>query len=481
MGASPIGEPMTGLKQILYFGISVVVVKGLGFLLLPVTTRLLDLTEFGELNFLVSVSSVCSLLLCLGLPELLFKQQYNDNRLKLALFRDCLVLSAVVCSLFIVIALIFTHKIIVHLPANVAPLDFQLLCINLSLSALLAIPYTYFRVYNLAKHYCVLAVCHGLLQTVVTISLLLLGKGITGVMFSGMISTLLILLIALFFVIKKLTITYASISWRLNKQHSAFLLAIIVSSLCVYAGNGAENWFIVAHEGEAVLAQYYVAVQFAVMTSFTFEPIRMWWFAKRFDFIKEDKVNYSFSAVRSLNIGLALCAIMLILAPILFNLVLPSAYQTNTWWLPALIIIVAIRHHSDILNIGCFMHKNGLYVTLINACAAVIAMIGLWLLVANEGVNGAILALLIMQLFKAASFFVISQRLEKIQINVKDLIVSWISLACLFCSVVFYPQWFVLHIGILTAFLVFLSLLYKTDIQRVIKAFPTRHVDASIL
>ena len=75
---------MNGIKQIAYFGLSTLLLKGLGFALLPISTRLLNQTQFGELNFLVSISAVMSLLLCLGLPELLFKQQMKSEAHKRA-------------------------------------------------------------------------------------------------------------------------------------------------------------------------------------------------------------------------------------------------------------------------------------------------------------------------------------------------------------------------------------------------------------
>lgn len=73
---------MSNLKQIGYFALAIFAVKGFGFLLLPITTRFLAKSEFGELNFLVTMSALCSLVVSLGLPELLLKQQYPSFREK---------------------------------------------------------------------------------------------------------------------------------------------------------------------------------------------------------------------------------------------------------------------------------------------------------------------------------------------------------------------------------------------------------------
>ena len=98
---------MSNLKQIGYFAVAVLSVKGLGFLLLPISTRFLSQVEFGQLNFLVTVSALCSLILSIGLPELLLKQQYNTHTEKLALFRDAVITTFIFSLLFAGCSLIF--------------------------------------------------------------------------------------------------------------------------------------------------------------------------------------------------------------------------------------------------------------------------------------------------------------------------------------------------------------------------------------
>ena len=136
---------MNGIKQIAYFGISTLFLKVLGFALLPITTRILSQAEFGELNFLVSISAVMSLLLCLGLPDLLFKQQMNNPRHKRALFRDALLVCAIVSGVFVCLVFYCIDYLSALLPVTLNTLDIKLLAINLALSSLLSILFCYFR------------------------------------------------------------------------------------------------------------------------------------------------------------------------------------------------------------------------------------------------------------------------------------------------------------------------------------------------
>ncbi|URQ88899.1 oligosaccharide flippase family protein [Pseudoalteromonas sp. SCSIO 43101] len=472
---------MSNLKQIGYFALAIFAVKGFGFLLLPITTRFLEKSEFGELNFLVTMSALCSLVVSLGLPELLLKQQYPSFREKMALFRDSLVLTICFSALFLGCSFIFSEQIIATLPAQIKVIDFRLLILNLTFASVLAIPYTYYRLFGYAQKYCFFSIAHTVMQTCLTVTLLVLGLSVTGVMISGVVCTFMIMLVTLSDMRHVLKVSYSRFSWRIEKSQTLFLTSIIASGLFVYVGNGAENWFIVAQFNESVLASYYVAAQFAIITSFTFEPIRLWWFAKRFSLIKQDKTQYQNYAITSLNAGLAMCVLMSLLAPIALNSVLPAEYHGKDSWLILLIIVVAIRHHSDIFNIGCYMHKNGVFVSLINFITALLGLSLLYFLVPNFGVEGAILSLIIMQSFKLVCLYSVSQYFEPLNLNFAALIPSWLALASItFITLQFnelsYAKWVVCLI-----YLVGLAFQYKSLIKHVITSLMKEHQYAQLL
>ncbi|MBB1341351.1 oligosaccharide flippase family protein [Pseudoalteromonas sp. SR45-6] len=466
---------MNGLKQIAYFGLSTLLLKGLGFALLPISTRLLSQAQFGELNFLVSISAIMSLLLCLGLPELLFKQQMKNAVYKQALFRDAIILCSVLSALFVVIMVLFTSSFSVLLPISINKLDLQLLAVNLAFSAVLTIVFCFLRYYEMAKQFCFLAILQGVGQTLLTIILLYLGYGVTGVMVSGAVSSFIVLMISLCVIGRTITISFNYVPWNISYKNSLFLLSIIASSLFVYANNGAENWFIAASVGKEKLAQYYVAMQFAVMTSFTFEPIRMWWFSRRFNELTSCRTRYVSLCELSLEIAIALCAVMLIVAPHLFILVLPQGYLLNSWLLPSLIFIVVLRHHSDLLNIGCYIHFNALFVTIINAVSAACVLIALGILVPKWGVLGAVVSLVFAQTLKTVLFVVVSQKLENLAFSIQRLVPSWLCFISVFAlsvsEIIHYVIW---QIAALVCLIGVLFNKYQNRIMAILNQYVTR-------
>ena len=465
---------MGGFKQVAYYGVAILVLKGLGFLMLPIATRILSQDEYGSLNFLVSISAVCSLLLSLGLPELLFRQHFENESERVVFFRDCLVVSLGVCFTFVVIAFLFTEQLISVLPGNVSGLNLRLLSINLFASSVLAIPYSYYRLTDNAKHYCYLAVTHGVLQTTLSIALLFTGFGVVGVMFSGAATAVVILFVSLFLLIPTLANVRAS-KRQLNSRHGLFLLSILVSSLCLYASNGAENWFIVAQEGESALAVYFVAAQFALMTSFTFEPVRMWWFAKRFDVLANTPAQYGYKALLSLNIGLLLCAVMMVVAPILFNIALPSTYHGNDIWLIALIIVVVFRHHSDVFNIACYKYDSGVWVSYINAGSAVLIISAFYYSIPVYQIDGVIVSLMAVQFLRSLVFVFVSQRLEHITYEYRVLFIPWASLITI--SVIAYVQpsyMYFIQSSVVVLLLCNLGRAYRREVLQGLKSLPKR-------
>lgn len=463
---------MNGIKQIAYFGLSTFFLKVLGFALLPITTRILSQTEFGELNFLVSISAFMSLFLCLGLPELLFKKQISDQQKKRALFRDAIILCLFFSCIFVFALFHFIEPLSMLLPVTLNTLDIKLLAVNLALSSVLSILFCYFRYYEMARAFCVLAVLQGAAQTICTLTLLYLGYGVTGVMLSGVISSTLVLISALILVVNSLGISFKSVSWNISYKNGLFLISIIASSLCVYANNGAENWFIVASEGKEKLAQYYVALQFAVMTSFTFEPIRMWWFSRRFNELAQNRERYVFLCQLCLDIAILLCALMLIVTPPIFSLVLPQHFQLSAWLLPSLILIVVIRHHSDLLNVGCYSQYNGLFVTVVNVISALAALLLLVVLVPRFNVLGVVIALGVAQLIKAGLLVAISQKIEKLALSVKSLLPSWGCFLLIYILSIFNtPQYIIWQCAAFIILSVTLFYKYKHTVMTTIAQF----------
>ena len=390
------------------YGLGIFVLKGLGFIMMPIVTRILTQVEYGELNFLVSIASMMSLFLTLGLGDILFRfasgQIKEDNE---AVMRQCFRLSLICATSFLCIALPLSGVIMSWLPVTLRLFDLQLLLISLSLSSLLTVPYCYFRMTHRALPFMFFSIAQGGLQTLLSIGLLMAGYGVTGMMLSSAISSSTIAIMVLIYFRSHLQGRRAIFSLH----HYRYIAFIVCSGIFVYCLNGAENWLVVIHLGKQQLAIFFAAGQFALMISVAFEPFRMWWYARRFqvhDTNPEEGAKY---AVLGVQLGMLLAASMLFMAPILMDFMLPDSYRDSISLIPWMCLIMALRFHSELLNIGCFLKKSAKWTSIIDGvCALHLLVVGYWA-ISEYGLTGLLNTMVLTVLIRSLLFYFISQRL----------------------------------------------------------------------
>ncbi|QFI38266.1 oligosaccharide flippase family protein [Moritella marina ATCC 15381] len=413
---------MNSLREMLIYGMGIFVLKGLGFIMMPIVTRMLTQVDYGELNFLVSIASMVSLFLTLGLGDILFRfasgQVKEDND---AVMRQCFRLSLLCAVTFLCLALPLSGLIMSWLPVSLGLLDLQLLLISLSLSSLLTVPYCYFRMTHRAVPFMVFSIAQGALQTMLSIGLLLSGYGVTGMMLSSAISSSVIAITVLIYFRAHLQGTRTQFSL----EHYRYIAFIVCSGIFVYCLNGAENWLVVIHLGKQQLAIFFAAGQFGLMISVAFEPFRMWWYARRFKIHEADPKLGAKYAVLGVQIGMILAGSMLFFAPVLMNVMLPESYRESISLIPWICLIMALRFHSELLNIGCFLKQSARWASIIDGvCAVHLVAVGYWA-VGEHGLTGLLCTMVLTVLIRGILFYMISQRLVYLPYRKSYLLTSW--------------------------------------------------------
>lgn len=414
---------MQGFKQMLIYGIGIFVLKGFGFIMMPIVTRLLTQVEYGELNFLVSIAAMVSLFLTLGLGETLFRfADGQDAEANAKVMRQCFYLSSRCAIICVVLALGFSDNIAALLPVTIKPLDLQLLLVSLAVSSVLTVPYCYFRMTGRALPFMCFSIAQGVSQTMLSIVLLTLGYGVTGMMISSAVSSSLVAIATVIYFRADLQGGRA----EFDKRHYQYIGYIICSMFFLYCLNGAENWLVIIHLGKQQLAIFYAAGQFALMISVAFEPFRMWWFARRYNVYKTDPQACAEQTVLGVQIGMLIAAAMLICAPLLMAFMLPESYADSAHLVPWLCLIMSLKFHSELLNIGCFLKKNASLAPAINGGCALVLLSSGYFLLEHFGIAGLLFSMALVALLRCSLFYVISQRMVFLNYNNRQLLLSWL-------------------------------------------------------
>ncbi len=395
-------------KKIIHYSISIISLKGVSFLMLPIITGYLSTEVYGELNFLVSLVSMLSIFLTFGLSEIIFRftPKLSDFQ-KENFISECLFLSFTIGFLFITLFFIFNDFLINLLPIKVSNINLAILMVNLSISLVLAVFFANLRLKEKSFEYMILSLIQGFSQAIMNIFFLKYNFELKGILLSGLISTSII---TIYFIIKNNKM-FSVKKREFKKIHFAYGFKIAIASLFVYLLGGAENWFIIENFGKEKLAFYFIATQFVLALSLLFEPYRMWWYPIRFKYYFKSKTEASRYASMGCCVICILSSLMIVISPYLIDLMLPESYNESIKYIPVLSIILIIKTYAELLNLGCYLDEKATSVLYINGISALISIISIYIGIYNFEMKGVFIGLLIAHLLRFCMFYKISQNI----------------------------------------------------------------------
>ncbi|KMT66530.1 lipopolysaccharide biosynthesis protein [Catenovulum maritimum] len=436
---------MNSLVQISLYFIAIASAKLVSIFMMPIVTDYLTPAEYGQLNLLVSFIAIAGLVLSMGIADTIYRFSAGQGlRGKISCIRTCMFFCLITSSLFTIILFVFSNYIILFFPVEISQWQFKFILINLVASTWLSIPYCYFRLTNKAKHFAVFNICQVLLQASGTLLALYLGYGVSGVVLSGAVASLIICL-AVFISYRRLFVVRAALP---SANMFKYMLAISVSSIFVYGLNGAENWVIATYLGAEALAGYFIAVQFALALSFSFEPFRMWWFARRFAVLKNKPQMAADCPVIGIQIVILLSILMAVLGPKLIQLLLPEDYHDAGIYLPLLCLAFILRSHSDLFNLGCFVKNNAKTVPLINAISASFFIIFSIVWVEELKVWAILIGVNLAYFIRSLLFYKLSQKKVWLNYARPVLVLNWLSIGLIILSLLSSSQYQVLYFSL---------------------------------
>ena len=444
---------MNSIKQIIYYGVSIVCLKGISFLMMPFITHHLPPQIYGELNLLVSLAALLSLVLTFGLAELLFRFfNDSDKNAKQNLVVTCIWLSLAGAGFALLLAWgVYSEIVDVSFIFN-SSLDVALLLISLAGGLLLSVPLCVLRLEQQAKQFMLFSVLQGVIQAAATLILLSNDMAVTGVMLSSVIASWSVAIGVIFYYRNYL-------HWatpRFNATHCRYMASITLSSIFLYTLNGAENWFVALMLGKNELALFFVAAQFALITSIAFEPFRLWWYPKRFKVFAANAKQAADGAVLGAEISVLIALAMMLFGPWLVELMLPLGYQESRYILPILCFTTALRTQSDLFNLGCYLQSSASSVAIINGLCACFALLCIGGLIYFFEFNGLLAALIILALVRLFAFWLVSQRLTHLPYNYQRMATCFIILIVgMVCSAL---QLFVLMMSVFSSFVLLLAI-----------------------
>lgn len=417
-------EVNSALKQSILYGSSIALMKGISLLMLPYIAHQLSADEFGRLEVIGTLAIIGSILVGMGLEDTLFRLagsvSNQQQRTKIAAQIFSLTLIITLASLLI--GWFSASTIATWIPGNPTDYEVRLVLSVLALEGCIAIPLGWLRMNNHALSFFFASTSRAIMQAILIVVLLYLGRGVAGIFEAGLIAAVSQTLLLGFLQLRD---TGLSFCLKTGKRAIIYSLPIMGSGLVAFALNGLDRWILAEQTSLSDVAEFAIAAKFALATVLLLQPFGMWWSPIRFSVLNENNGHEKVARFVAIGATLALIISVLVglLAPSLINWLLPESYIHAAQYVLGLVFIMLLKELVELFNIGCFTGKTTASQFMINLAAAIIGISLMLLLTPEYKVWGVIYSLIITQFIRLILFYKVSQRFLPLNYPIRPLLV----------------------------------------------------------
>ncbi|NQZ30446.1 MAG: oligosaccharide flippase family protein [Oceanospirillaceae bacterium] len=424
----------SALQHSVLYASALILAKALGFIMVPFSTYYLSLEDYGRLDVLQTLADLMSIVIAMGLTETLYRyasgeanstqtsqDSYSVDQKQAAANVFGLTLLIAIATLMLTQS--FAKYFSLWLPGNIAVTEARLILASISLGGLVIIPLSWFRIRDKAWQFFYASAAMAILQVSFAVLLLVLGFGVTGVLSATLLA---ISLLAGYLIKVQLADTGIAFNFLLFKRYARYGGPLVFVGIAGFILGSFDRWILAASIGTASMASYALACKFGLLTAVLIQPFDLWWHAKRFAFIKGDNGPQLCAKYAGIGVIIALFSALLmsVLGPVLVRLLSPSEYHSAVNYIPYLAFLACLHSINNSLNLGMLNGETTWSVASVDAAAAVLALLGYFLLIPIYQAWGAILATAIALTSRVVICYIISQRYLFIPYRVKSLIVQ---------------------------------------------------------
>jgi len=402
---------MSALKQSAYYGIGIVMMKGVSLLMMPYITSKLTPLEYGSLESLVLLADIGTIIIGFGMIESLYRfVGPSKGKQRKELISNCFTLSVFVTISGSFLIWMLMPFLLARLPHQFEQYQIVLIAIPTLLEGLIAIPLTLMRMESLAKKFCIFNVLKAIVQALLIIVMLEAGLGIDAILIAGACSSVLLLVCLLGFQWDQMTnFGHLGNSVQLLKYSMPFVL----SNIGLFAITGLDRWMLADKVGVETLAIYAIAAKFAMILGLLMQPFTLWWFPNRISMLQHDQgpQQCADNAMLGTNIGIFIAVAMMLTVPSFIYLLLPIEYHLAAQVVVGLLLVNTLKNASDLLNLGCFSGNSSQCQMWIQWLCSAIAITGYWLLIPHFDIWAAVFVLAGVYTTRLLLFYYFSQSL----------------------------------------------------------------------
>ncbi|GDY25943.1 LPS biosynthesis protein [Agarivorans sp. Toyoura001] len=413
------------LQEMGVYGLLMLLQKGMGLMMLPVTTRYLSLHEYGLLESLVVVFSLCSLLeISAGaLPR--FYPECKTAAAKSNLISSSLLLSLTYGLSLAVLAAVSLAMLPFDLFSTLHFWQFAGVAAVIAFSIALQPLMMWLRIERRADCYFYLVVCQCLTQVGLTLWGLQQGWAMDAVIVASVAANAVGLSLGIWFCRQQLKL---KLDWALAKLTMSYQRCLIGASLALFVMHGLDRLLLAEWLGAETLAQYAIMIKVVEATAMAFGVLESWWLPRRFAVLQQanGQAEVALTHQRLMLVIMLLLLSAALFAPLLIKQVLPLAYLGGIDWLPLMLLALGFKLATAVTDIGCYLPNSPVWLPRINIASALLAVVLYYSLIPTWGVWGLIVASNIVFALRFVLFTAISLVLQPLRYRVSTLLSAFV-------------------------------------------------------
>ncbi len=406
-------------RHAVIYGLSNMLSKAVGFLMIPVYTRYLSPSDYGILELLALSMSVLGVIVGMGLAEAVvrFYAMYGEIEKKRMVVSSSVILFSSILFAVMVFCCYFQEAISNILFSDTQYANFvKISLITFAFNSLLEIPLVYIRALERSVFFSVVAFFRLILALSLNIYFLVFMKlGVIGILYSGLITSVTVSSCLLVFTLKE---TRMRFDVEIVLEMLKFSIPLIFHGIGAFVINFGDRFFLKEVASLSEVGIYSLGYKFGmmVMSFVIYQPFFLIWSVRRYEVIKKPEGEEIYSKVFLIfgMVMLFFCFALSIYAFEIVSMVADSRYIGSCKFIPLIAFSYVLRTYGDFFLGILLIEKKTKHMSIITISSTVVCILSYYLLIPRWYGMGAACATLLTFLFLSITSFFVSQKIRPI-------------------------------------------------------------------
>jgi O-antigen/teichoic acid export membrane protein len=400
------------------YGVSQVLNRIAGFLLIPLYTHYLSANDYGIFQLVGITIEIVGIVISLGIADAIYRFYYdmdNPEDRKTVISSACIgvfMISTLVLGLLSMFASELAGWILEEGSQGI----YILLALgNLWFNTMGDIFFTYLRIKERSGTYLIAS----LIKTVASLSLIVylivhLEKGLLGIFIGNLVVSMSFLVVSLPYLISQVG---CRLSFSVTISMLRYSLPIIPANLASLIVNASDRYFIKGYLSLSEVGIYTLGYRLGNAIHYLVRvPFMQIWAPRRFALYNEGAPPEMFARIATYYIGLMLFGGLgvSIFVHDLIKIIAPAEYWRAALYTPAIAFCYIVYSLDNHVAIGIAIVKKMEYWAYVNLGIAGINLVLNYILISSYGVWGAVASTLISICFKVTALHIISREFFRI-------------------------------------------------------------------